>query len=104
MDGPPGHAFTITPAASLFVGCADAAAVGRALAALSEGSADGPGDDGLSTKVAWVSDQFGVWEQLHVAHGAHALDRSRRPRSGCSSPFGAAPPSRYGWNSCRTGS
>jgi hypothetical protein len=53
MDGPPGHAFTITPAAPLFVGCADAAAVDTALDTLTGCGAVlvAPGSDGVRTNL-----------------------------------------------------
>jgi predicted 3-demethylubiquinone-9 3-methyltransferase (glyoxalase superfamily) len=66
-DGP--HAFTFTPALSLFVDCDDEAQLDRAFATLSEGGAvlmplqayD------FSPKFAWVQDRFGVSWQLRLA-------------------------------------
>jgi predicted 3-demethylubiquinone-9 3-methyltransferase (glyoxalase superfamily) len=68
IDSPVAHAFTFTPAVSLFVQCADLAELERLYAALSEGgSALMPlGEYGFSAKFGWVNDRFGVSWQLNL--------------------------------------
>jgi predicted 3-demethylubiquinone-9 3-methyltransferase (glyoxalase superfamily) len=69
MDSGHPHAFTFTPAVSLFVTCDTEAEVERAFAALAEGGAilmplqayD------FSPRFGWVQDRFGVSWQLSVA-------------------------------------
>jgi predicted 3-demethylubiquinone-9 3-methyltransferase (glyoxalase superfamily) len=62
------HAFTFTPAISLFVSCDSEAEIRRLAAALSEGGSEFmPLDDyGFSRLFAWVSDRFGVSWQLNL--------------------------------------
>ncbi|MFC0114172.1 VOC family protein [Kibdelosporangium aridum] len=69
IDSPVSHAFTFTPAVSLFVNCADEAEIDRLYAALSEGGGVlmALGDHGFSKKFGWVNDRFGVSWQLNLA-------------------------------------
>jgi len=69
FDSPVKHAFTFTPAISLFVDCADEAELDRLYAALIEGGkALMPlGDYGFSKKFGWLDDRFGVSWQLNWA-------------------------------------
>ena len=62
------HAFTFTPAMSIFVDCAIAAEIDRLTAALSEsGKTFMPLNNyGFSRKSAWVEDRFGVSWQLNL--------------------------------------
>jgi len=69
IDSPVKHAFTFTPAFSLFVDCESEAEIQRLCAAL---SADGAtlmplGNYGFSRQFAWVNDRFGVSWQLNLA-------------------------------------
>ena len=68
IDSPMEHAFTFTPAMSLFVQCADEAELDRLYAALAEqGTELMPlGNYGFSTKFGWVNDRFGVSWQLNL--------------------------------------
>ena len=63
------HAFSFTPAISLFVECETEAELDRIYAALCKGgSALMPIDNyGFSRKFAWVNDRFGVSWQLNLA-------------------------------------
>jgi predicted 3-demethylubiquinone-9 3-methyltransferase (glyoxalase superfamily) len=63
------HAFSFTPAVSLFVDCESESEIDRICATLSEGgSALMPiGNYGFSRKFAWVNDRFGVSWQLNLA-------------------------------------
>ena len=63
------HAFTFTPAMSLFVDCDTADELRRVTSALSEGGEVlmPLGDYGFSREFAWVSDRFGVSWQLNLA-------------------------------------
>ena len=69
IDSPTPHAFTFTPAMSLFVTCADEPEIDRLAAALAEGGqALMPlGSYGFSQKFAWLQDRFGVSWQLNLA-------------------------------------
>ncbi|SMD16429.1 VOC family protein [Kibdelosporangium aridum] len=69
IDSPVSHAFTFTPAVSLFVNCADEAEIDRLYAALSEGGGVlmALGDHGFSKKFGWINDRFGVSWQLNLA-------------------------------------
>jgi predicted 3-demethylubiquinone-9 3-methyltransferase (glyoxalase superfamily) len=69
IDSPIQHAFTFTPAASLFVECQDEAEFEAAFGALSSGGSVlmPPGDYGFSRKFAWLNDRFGVSWQLNLA-------------------------------------
>lgn len=69
IDSPVKHAFTFTPAFSLFVDCESEAEIQRLYSAL---SADGAtlmplGNYGFSRQFAWVNDRFGVSWQLNLA-------------------------------------
>lgn len=63
------HAFTFTPAMSLFVECETEAELDRLYAALLDGgSAMMPlGNYGFSRKFGWLADRFGVSWQLNLA-------------------------------------
>lgn len=63
------HAFTFTPASSLFVECESEEEIRRLASALVEGGgALMPlGDYGFSRMFAWVNDRFGVSWQLNLA-------------------------------------
>ena len=63
------HAFSFTPAVSLFVECGSEDEIDRLYAALGEGGAAlMPMDNyGFSRKFAWVNDRFGVSWQLNLA-------------------------------------
>jgi predicted 3-demethylubiquinone-9 3-methyltransferase (glyoxalase superfamily) len=68
IDSPAKHAFTFTPAISLFVECEDEAEMDSALKQLSVNGAVlmEPGDYGFSKKFAWINDHHGVSWQLNV--------------------------------------
>lgn len=67
IDSPVKHAFTFTPAISLFIDCDDAAQVDRLAGRLGEGGQPlmPAGAYGFSTRFAWVQDRFGVSWQLN---------------------------------------
>ena len=69
IDSPVEHAFTFTPAMSLFVQCADDAELERLYAALGEGGKElmTLGEYGFSRRFGWVEDRFGVSWQLNLA-------------------------------------
>jgi predicted 3-demethylubiquinone-9 3-methyltransferase (glyoxalase superfamily) len=68
IDSPVKHAFTFTPATSIFVTCESEAEVDRLFAALSDGGqvlmplSEYP----FAKKFAWVADRFGVSWQLSL--------------------------------------
>ena len=68
IDSPVQHAFTFTPAVSLFVECESEGELDAAFAQLSAGGAIlmSPGNYGFSTKFAWVNDRFGVSWQINL--------------------------------------
>ena len=68
FDSPVKHAFTFTPAVSLFIDCADEPEVDRLFAALSEGGnvMMELADYGFSRKFGWVADRFGVSWQINL--------------------------------------
>lgn len=68
FNSPVKHAFTFTPAASLFVDCESEAELDAAFAALSPGGGVlmPPGNYGFSAKFAWLNDRFGVSWQLNL--------------------------------------
>ncbi len=68
IDSPAEHAFTFTPAMSLFVQCADEAELDRLYAALGEGGKElmALGEYGFSRRFGWVEDRFGVSWQLNL--------------------------------------
>lgn len=69
IDSPVKHAFTFTPAMSLFVECETDAELLNAFEALADGGAVlMPLDNyGFSRKFGWVNDRFGVSWQLNLA-------------------------------------
>lgn len=69
IDSPAKHAFTFTPAFSLFVECESDEQLRRLFAALGEGgTALMPLDNyGFSRLFGWVNDRFGVSWQLNLA-------------------------------------
>lgn len=68
IDSPVTHAFTFTPAMSLFVDCESADALDAAFARLSEGGQVYMplNDYGFSRRFGWCSDRFGVSWQLNL--------------------------------------
>lgn len=68
FDSPVKHAFTFTPANSLFVECESEAELGNLFAALAEGGKIlMPLDNyGFSKQFAWVDDRYGVSWQLNL--------------------------------------
>jgi predicted 3-demethylubiquinone-9 3-methyltransferase (glyoxalase superfamily) len=69
IDSPVKHAFTFTPAVSLFVECASEAELETAFARLSDGGRVlmPLGSYGFSTRFGWLTDRFGVSWQLNLA-------------------------------------
>lgn len=69
FDSPVPHAFTFTPAISLFVECESEAQLRELAAALADGGAElmPLGNYGFSQLFAWVNDRFGVSWQLNLA-------------------------------------
>ena len=69
MDSAAPHAFTFTPAMSLFVECESEEEIRRLYSALSNaGQVLMPLDDyGFSKQFGWVNDRFGVSWQLNLA-------------------------------------
>jgi len=68
FDSPIHHAFTFTPAVSLFVDCRDEGEIDRLYAALSDGGQVlmEIGNYGFSRKFGWANDRFGVSWQLNL--------------------------------------
>lgn len=68
LDSETPHAFTFTPAMSLFVDCDSESDLDRAWAALSEGGSPlmPLGNYGFSQKFGWLNDRFGVSWQLNL--------------------------------------
>ena len=68
IDSPVQHAFTFTPAMSLFVDCDSEQALEAAFAQLAAGGRVlmPVGDYGFSTKFGWCADRFGVSWQLRL--------------------------------------
>jgi predicted 3-demethylubiquinone-9 3-methyltransferase (glyoxalase superfamily) len=71
IDSPVKHAFTFTPAMSLFVDCADEAEIDRLFAELSEGGSVLMPLEAypFSRKFGWLADKFGVSWQLNLPSG-----------------------------------
>ncbi len=69
IDSPVKHAFTFTPAMSLFVDCENETELDRLFEQLStDGEILMPTDDyGFSSRFAWINDRFGVSWQLNLA-------------------------------------
>lgn len=69
IDSAVKHAFTFTPASSLFVECESEQEIQRLAAALSEGGATlmPLGSYGFSRQFTWVNDRHGVSWQLNLA-------------------------------------
>ena len=67
-DSPPVHAFTFTPASSIFVDCDDEAQLRELAGKLSDGGAVmmEVANYGFSTLFTWVADKFGVSWQLNL--------------------------------------
>ena len=67
-DSPIHHAFTFTPALSLFVECTSDNEINRFYETLLAGGAAlmPLGSYGFSTKFAWINDRFGVSWQLNL--------------------------------------
>ena len=63
------HAFTFTPAISLWIDCSSEEEIDRLYGALSEGGKElmPIGSYGFSQKFGWVNDRFGVSWQLNLA-------------------------------------
>ncbi|MEO8651324.1 MAG: VOC family protein [Hyphomicrobiaceae bacterium] len=68
-DSPVSHAFSFTPASSLFVTCASEGELDRIAAALGDGGQVlmPIGSYGFSTRFTWFNDRYGVSWQLNVA-------------------------------------
>ena len=68
IDSPAKHAFTFTPASSLFVDCDNEAEIDRIVPALAEGGQFlmPLGSYGFSRKFAWANDRFGVSWQINL--------------------------------------
>ena len=68
IDSPVKHAFTFTPASSLFVECESEDEIDRIAAALGDGGAVlmPLGDHGFSRRFTWLNDRFGVSWQLNL--------------------------------------
>lgn len=68
-DSPISHAFSFTPASSLFVTCASESELDRLAAALGDGGQVlmPIGDYGFSKRFTWISDRYGVSWQLNFA-------------------------------------
>jgi predicted 3-demethylubiquinone-9 3-methyltransferase (glyoxalase superfamily) len=69
IDSPAKHAFTFTPAFSLYVQCGSEDEINRFYKELSAGGSDlmPLGEYGFSRKFAWINDRFGVSWQLNLA-------------------------------------
>jgi predicted 3-demethylubiquinone-9 3-methyltransferase (glyoxalase superfamily) len=69
IDSPAKHAFTFTPASSLFVECESEDEIDRIAAALGDGGAVlmPLADYGFSRRFTWLNDRFGVSWQLNLS-------------------------------------
>lgn len=68
FDSPVPHAFTFTPAASLFVDCSSEEEQDRIVEALAEGGGFlmPVGNYGFSHRFAWLNDRYGVSWQVNL--------------------------------------
>lgn len=68
IDSPVKHAFSFTPAMSLFVDCESEQQLEGLIAALGEGGTFlmAPDNYGFSQRFAWLNDRFGVSWQLNL--------------------------------------
>jgi predicted 3-demethylubiquinone-9 3-methyltransferase (glyoxalase superfamily) len=69
IDSAAPHAFTFTPAISLWVECSSAGELEHAAARLVDGGQFlmPPGNYGFSAKFCWIADRYGVTWQLNLA-------------------------------------
>lgn len=69
IDSAAPHAFTFTPAISVWIECSSPAEFERVSGSLGEGGAMlmPPDDYGFSQRFCWVADRYGVTWQLNVA-------------------------------------
>jgi predicted 3-demethylubiquinone-9 3-methyltransferase (glyoxalase superfamily) len=69
LDSPVKHAFTFTPASSLFVECENVEEIDRLFAALSDGGKVLMGLDAypFARRFGWMNDRFGVSWQLRLS-------------------------------------
>jgi predicted 3-demethylubiquinone-9 3-methyltransferase (glyoxalase superfamily) len=69
IDSPVKHAFTFTPAISIFVECESESELDSAFGKLSEGGAVlmPVGNYGFSARFGWLTDRFGVSWQLNLS-------------------------------------
>lgn len=79
IDGGTGHAFTFTPAFSLWIECSSDEEIERVTTSLSDGGeALMPLDDyGFSQKFCWIQDRYGVSWQLNLPGQLPAPSPSR---------------------------
>jgi predicted 3-demethylubiquinone-9 3-methyltransferase (glyoxalase superfamily) len=68
IDSAVNHAFTFTPAISIYVNCADEGEIDNTFAMLSHGGSVAMplGNYGFSKRFGWVNDRYGVSWQLNL--------------------------------------